>query len=176
MKSSCPSPHFAAWTAGPSLTGKHMGAYPTGFPNSHARAGRPQGAQVGGFTLLAANAPSDPGAGGLPLVLSEPAAWEGLMSLSLPCSCRPPQAPGSNYPPLLGPDPASSLLTSFQPWQRAQLGEGIAWPSGECPGRATWPKHDKWHLHLSLLAGRAEPKSQVPKLGLQRTEETLETK
>lgn len=32
---------------GPRLPGKHMGAHPTGFPNSHASAGRPNGAQAG---------------------------------------------------------------------------------------------------------------------------------
>lgn len=98
------------------------------------------------------------------------------MSVILPCRCRPPGAPSSHDPPLLCPGPTSSLLASLQPWQRARLGEGMAWPGGKCPGRATCLKHDEWHRHLSLLALRTEPKSQVPKLGLQRTEETLETR
>lgn len=53
---------------------------------------------------------------------------------------------------------------------------GKAWPGpvASVPGQAGWPKHDKWHPPLSVLAVRAEPKSQVLKLGLQRTEETLE--
>ena len=41
------------------------------------------------------------------------------------------------------PGPASLLLASLQPWQRAQLGKALGWPSGECPSRVTQPQLDK---------------------------------
>lgn len=57
--------------------GETQGSSPSRFPI------RPQGAWLGRPTLLAASAPSDP-ASGLPLFLSEPAAWVGLMSVIPP--------------------------------------------------------------------------------------------
>lgn len=57
--------------------GETQGSSPSRFPI------RPQGAWLGRLTLLAASALSDP-ASGLPLFLSEPAAWVGLMSVIPP--------------------------------------------------------------------------------------------
>lgn len=66
------------------LYGETHKSYPTGFPNSHARAGRPQGAPAWEGPPSWLPVPPLTWHGGLPLLLSEPAAWEGLMSLILP--------------------------------------------------------------------------------------------
>lgn len=62
IKWSLPSPHLPAWTARPSFMGKDTRAYPTGFPNSHTRAGRPQGAPAGRAHPPGCQCPLWPGA------------------------------------------------------------------------------------------------------------------
>lgn len=167
IKRSLPSPHFPAQTARPSLTGKYTGAHPAGFPNSHARAGRPQGAQPGRPTLLAASAPSDP-RGRRP----SPPVWTcclGGADVTHPAhSCRPPRAPSSIHPELRTGPASSRWHPSSHSWEPSPV---KGWPSGECPNPAALPGRDKF----SSLAVRAGPQSQMPTLGLPRTEETQET-
>lgn len=155
------------------LYGETHKSLPNRFPQQPRQSRQaPRSPSLGGPTLLAASAPSD-----LARWPPSPPVWTcclGGADVTNPArgSCRPPQVPSTDYPHQLCTGPASSPLAPLQLWLRARLGEDTAWPSGECPSRATWPTHDKYHLHSCSLARRARPKSQVPKLGRQRTEKT----
>lgn len=80
IKRSLLPPHFPAWTARASLTGKHTELTEQVSPRATPERAGPKEPQLGGPPSWLPVPPLT-WRGGLPLLLSEPAAWEGLRPL-----------------------------------------------------------------------------------------------